>query len=656
MAQNLARRGTQKAIGVDEAKAKVIELIQNGFTIPKACAVVQRSPETYRDWRKTDPQFKAAVESIRAAKTDERKNGKREVPDFETFCRDWLKQPLHIHQLQMLDVIEGRKPRDLHDAMSYDRGYADRVLINVPPEHAKSTTFTVNWVVWNIVKNPDVRVVLVSKGQRLARNFLYEIKEKLTGSLFREMQMAFAPEGGWQDPNNQWTADLIYVKGKNENVELGVQKDPTVQAMGIKGTIYGQRADLVILDDIIDADNAREVESQLRKINRDISSRLPDGGLMLCLGTRVAPMDIYRILAESEDGDFRRVWTYFRMPAVLDYGNGDSDTWETLWPWIASNDPKKPREFRCAACYELADACSCSTPHHCWMTQKWSGPQLSRRRLDAGWNLYFQQLDVDDDMTFKAEAVNASINGMRFPGPMTEEGQGHRPGGMAGLYVAIGLDPAASGNTAIVVAGLERDTQKRWVIDGWNKPNATAGDIIEKFKELTDKYHPNEWVIEKNAVQRFIAQLPELVDYARARGARITPHHTQSNKFDVDWGIQTMGPLFDSCVKFDDERKRWVASYKGLIELPSTRQNPWVAQLVQQLTIWQPEGMAQKQKTDLVMALWFTHIAFMNQLNRRTNRNTHYSTPFTTAAARKRQTVVNLAELREQKREMEGVG
>jgi hypothetical protein len=654
LANNLARRGTQKSLGVQEAKAKVIELIEQGFKVEEACSVVNRSAETYRDWRKTDPQFKAAIDAIRAVKSDERINGKREVPDFETFCRDWLKQPLYPHQLRMLDVIEGREPRDLLDMMGYEAGYADRVLINVPPEHAKSTTFTVNYTVWNIVKNPDVRIVIVSKGLRLAGNFLYEIKEKLTGSMYREMQLAFAPEGGFQDPDNSWTNDRIYVRGKNENVDIGVQKDPTVQTMGLKGQIYGQRADLIILDDIIDADNAREVETQLRKINRDISSRLPDGGLLLVLGTRVAPMDIYRVLSEIEDGDHRRVWTYFRMPAVLDYGNGDSDTWTTLWPWRTATKADvvkgKHVEARCASCYAVPADCVCDSPHHCDMTYQWSGPQLSRRRLDAGWNLYYQQLDVDDDMTFKAEAVNASINGSRFPGPMTVAGQGHRAQGMDGLYVAIGLDPAASGNTAIVVCGLDRETEKRWVIDGWNKPNATAVDIIGKFKDFTDKYHPNEWVIEKNAFQRFLTQLPDIVDYARARGVKITPHHTTSNKFDEDWGVQTMGPLFDSCIVWNPDRKRWEPSGKGLIELPSTRQNPWVNALVQQLTIWQPDGMAQKQKTDLVMALWFTHLALTAQMNRKTKGRTHYGTPFTTSAARSRQKVIDLAGLREAKR------
>jgi hypothetical protein len=614
VARNLARSGTQKATGAAEAKAKVLDLIQDGMKVEQAMAVVDRTPETYRSWMKDDAEFKDSVRTIRAARAGERV-GAAEVPDFPTFCADYLGQPLSMHQLRMWDVIEGREPRDLHDSMTFERGYSNRVLQNVPPDHAKTTTFTINYCIWKIHKDPDIRIVLVSKGLKLAQDFLYEIKLKLTSSQFREMHLKFAPEGGWKDPDGSWTGDRIYVKGKNEK---GVQKDPTVQAMGLKGQIYGRRADLVILDDIIDSDNAREVDTQLRKINRDISSRLPSdqegGGLLLVLGTRVAPMDVYRVLTEQEDGDGRRVWTYFRQPAVLDYGNGDSSTWTTLWP------------------------------------ERWAGPALSRRRVDSAWNLFFQQLDVDDDMTFKAEAVNASVNGLRFPGPMTVDGKGHRPGGMEGLYIAIGLDPAASGNTAIIVAGLDRESSKRWVIDGWNKPNATASDIIAKFKELTDKYRPHEWVIEQNAFQRFLTQLPEIREYAAARGVRISPSFTTAkNKFDSDWGISTMGPLFDSCVKFDDERKMWRPSGTGLIELPSTRQNPWVNELIQQLTIWQPDGMAQKQKTDLVMALWFTHLALTAQVNRKRSIPTHMTTPWMSPGAKRRQGVIDLVAIRRQR-------
>jgi len=602
---------------VPQAKAKVIELVQQGFKVEEACRVVDRSTETYRDWRKNDPEFKAAIDSIRQAKSEGEDAG-REVPDFPEFCEKWLRQPLFPHTHRIHDVIEGRAPRDLHQSMEFRQGYSNRVLINIPPEHAKTTSFSVNYVVWLIHKNPDIRVVIMSQGKTLAQRILGEIKFKLTSPIYREMHMRFAPEGGWKDPDNSWSQDAIYVKGK------GGDKDPTVQALGLGGQIYGTRADLIILDDTITTKNAREIDKQMILLDREIESRLPSdqegGGLLLVLGTRVAPQDLYRELQDVLDADDEPVWTYFRMPAVLDYGDGDSESWLTLWP------------------------------------EKWNGKSLARRRRGSSWNLVYQQLNIDDEMTFPAEAVNCSINGARFPGPLTADGVHHRKGGMNGLYVVGGLDPAATGNTAIVITALDRDTEKRYVLDGWNRPNATAEEIIKKIKYFTEVYGLHEWVIEKNAVQRFIAQLPEIVDFVRSRGCKITEHYTTANKFDADWGVQTMAPLFESCGRPDEKNKfgRWKRTpEKALIELPSPRQNDWVNDLIQQLTIWQPEGMAQKAKTDLVMALWFTHIAISRIIKRGQRKTTHLKSAFTTPAGRKRQTVINLAELRQAKREME---
>lgn len=620
---NLARRGggsSGKDIPTPEAKAKVLSAIQDGLKVDEACAMVRRSPETYRDWMKKDPEFKAAVQSIRAvrASTDA---GRVEVPDFETFCAEWLDQPLFPHQLRILDVIEGREPRDMHDSMTFDPGYSNRVIINVPPEHAKSTTFTVNYVVWRIHKDPSVRVIIMSKGNTLAKDFLYEIKQKLTSSQYREMHMRFAPEGGWKDPDGSWAADRIYVQGK-EDTDRGVQKDPTVQTIGLKGTIYGRRADLIILDDIVDTKNAREIDFQKRLINRDIDSRLPSeeegGGLLLVLGTRVAPMDIYRTLLDEKDGDDRRVWTYFRQPAVLDYGDGDSRNWETLWP------------------------------------KKWPGPSLSRRRRDSGWNLIYQQLDVDDDMTFRAEAVHAAVNMGRFPGPMSGEGVTHRPGGMAGLYIVGGLDPASTGATAMIVSGLDKDTGKRWILDGFNQPHCAPALRNETMRRFTETYGIHEWVIETNAFQKSIILDQDLMNWFRARGCKMGGHYTTADKYDSDFGVPTMAPLFDSCVEYDEARKVWKRVEKPerrLMDLPALRQNKWVNSLVDQLTIWQPEGMSQKSKTDLVMAMWFTHIAHQRVLNKKRAKKTHYDSPFATPNARKARSVIDLAALRRARQE-----
>jgi hypothetical protein len=622
---SFARPGTQKALSVTDAKALVLEKIQDGLKVAEACSLAQRSEETYRDWMKKDAEFKAAVQSIRAGQAETRETGRPVLPDFDVFCRDYLRQPLNIHQLRMWDVIEGRPPRDLHPSMDYLPGYMDRVLINVPPEHAKSTTFTVNYSVYRIHKNSDIRIVIMSQGQTLAARFLGEIKFKLTSPLYREMHMRFAPEGGWKDPDQSWTNDAIYVKGK------GGDKDPTVQALGLKGQIYGTRSDLIFLDDVVTTKNAREIDTQTTLLDREIESRLPSeqegGGLLAILGTRVAPQDLYRHLIDVADADDERVWTYFRQPAVLDYGNGDSSDWTTLWP------------------------------------EKWNGRSLARRKRSNSWNLIYQQMNVDDEMTFSAQAVEASINAARFPGLMTAAGMGHREGGMDGLYKVGGLDPAASGNTAIIIQALDRETEKRYVLDGWNRPNAGAGDIIDKIKYFTDLYGLHEWVIEAVALQRFITTLPELVNFLRTRGCKLTPHMTTANKFDADWGVQTMGPLFDTCGVVDEKNPsgKWRRTPKtALMELPSPRQNAWVNDFIQQLTTWQPSGMGQKVKTDLVMAFWFGSIAFSKILNRSKKRQTHLSTPFTSPQARSRQQVISISALRRQKQqeqdERQGVG
>ena len=144
----------------------------------------------------------------------------------------------------------------------------------------------------------------------MASRFLGEIKFKLTSPQYREMHMRFAPEGGWKDPDNSWTQTAIYVKGK------GGDKDPTVQALGLKGQIYGARSDVIILDDIVTSKNAGEIGTQMILLDREIESRLPSeqegGGLLLALGTRVAPQDIYRHLIDVVGYDDERVWTYFR--------------------------------------------------------------------------------------------------------------------------------------------------------------------------------------------------------------------------------------------------------------------------------------------------------------------------------------------------------
>jgi hypothetical protein len=619
-----AKRSTKKAIGTVEAKARVLVLLAQGLQRAEAMAAVNRTTSAYLEWRKIDPEFRAAVDELRQARAAAAEAGVQPVPDFETFCREWLHEPLFPHHLRILDAIEGREPRDLHPSMVYTPGRPGRIICNVPPGHGKTTQFSVNYPVWLIHKNPNIQIIIVSKSQKFAEKILGAIKQKLTSPLYRDLHFRFAPEGGWKDPDSSWTQTAIYVQGK------GGGKDPTVQALGISGQIYGARADLIILDDAVTMSNVTAHEAQRDWVMQEVSSRLPPGeGKLVLLGTRVAPVDLYSVMQDEEMfGGRGNVFGYLSQPAVLDYHGDDPSDWETLWPWAVNPD---------------------GTP-----MERWTGENLANERTnERKWALVYQQQTVSDDAIFPQGAVEAAINRLRLPGVLHEGVPGVRSAGMQGLYVIGGLDPATVGHTAMQVWGLDRAIGKRYVLDGFDKANCTPRELREQVKRLTLLHGINEWVIERNAFQRFLTQDPELKDFLFAHACRLTEHHTNSEKLDPDFGVMSMAPLFMSCGSPQEGNRGGIWSRnsdpdKALIELPNPRQNLWVQDLIAQLIVWQPSGMRQKQKTDLVMAGWFCEIACKRILGYGQKKITHMHNPFAATGLVRSRTVVNLAEVREQ--------
>lgn len=645
---NLARRGNAKQIPVIEAKKKVLDGIASGLKVAEAVGLVGRAVETYRDWYKNDADFQRQVKELRRTKAIADETGRLPVPDFETFCADYLHEPLFIHQLRWIDIIEGREPRDLHPSMVFEQGDPNRFLFNVPPNHAKTTSISINYAVWRIHKDPNIKIAIISKSQGLAKKILGAIKTRLTSNAYREMHLSFAPDGGWKDPDGSWNATQIYVFGKNDG-----EKDPTVEAVGLGGSIYGGRFDLIIVDDAIDNENAHRHEDQVDWLTTIIDSRLPpDGGSLIVVGTRISSTDLNSELRNLKTEEESQFFTYLSQPAVLDYHDGDSSTWETLWPFTNAEKDQNGAHLRCFNCYALPDDCVCEKPFHSYMKVRWDGPRLARKRFPLGerrWSLVWQQQQIPDDATFPQQYVNTSINRARQPGIMSVTGMGHRENGMQGLYVIGGLDPATVGHTSMLVMGVDRVTQKRWVLDGFNQQATSPAAMRDAVKRLTDQYHINEWVIERNAFQRFLTQDPDLNAFLRSRGCKLTEHYTTGNKLDPDFGVMSLVPLFESTGRPPSANTgghfRRVAE-GDLIELPNDRQSGWCTELVKQLVSWEPSGLAAAQKTDLVMALWFCEIAAKRILGIGRQRMTHAENPYAARGRLRDRSTVNVADFK----------
>ena len=152
----------------DIAKRIILGCVAEGMTIEAACVSAGKSMKTYEYYRRTDKIFTDKVDRTRLGLKD-KSFASSDVHDltFAEFRQKYLHSRTFPHQQNLIDVIEGREPAWLHPSMKYEKGLANnRILLNIPPNHAKSMTVTIDYVTWQVCQNPNFRVLIVSQTQQ----------------------------------------------------------------------------------------------------------------------------------------------------------------------------------------------------------------------------------------------------------------------------------------------------------------------------------------------------------------------------------------------------------------------------------------------------------------------------------------------------------
>ena len=602
-----------------EIKQRFLKEISAGSTVKDALIKVGRHQTAYERWRRDDAEFLSAVTRIRNMQqlgSSER----GEEMSFPEFSEKYLGARVFPHMQNVVDLIEGNEPSWRHPAMTWLPGERDLVMVNMPPEHAKTTSITINYVTYRIAMDPNIRVILISKTAEMAKKMLYAIKTRLTHPRYQEMINAYGPPGGFDKESEAWNQNMIYI---SDNARDSGEKDPTVQALGIRGHVYGARADLIIMDDCVDMTNAHEYDKQIHWLQSEVISRISASGTMLVVGTRLSSKDLYSELHDpSRYPDDESPWSYLAMPAVLEFNDRVED-WVTLWP--RSNQP------------EAGAKGEALEPDEDGWFPKWDGVRLSKKRKRVSpkaWAMVYMQQQVADDAVFHPDAVRAAINGNRMAGIMPKGMVNCRERGMEGLVVMAGLDPATSGCTAAVCIGLDLTNNKRYVLDVYNKAGTSPEGIRDVIKQWTDKYGIIEWRIEKNGFQGFLVHDREVNEFCSNRGTIIRPHFTGANKHDSDFGVAAMTTLFSG---YEDGNQ--------MIELPSTQGQESMKQFIEQLVTWAPSA-PKGQKTDIVMALWFAELACRDRVLLASNFAKHNTkNPFLTPWDKKGQITIDLVDL-----------
>lgn len=367
-----------------------------------------------------------------------------------------------------------------------------RVLINIPPYHSKSTVVTVWDTVMDIARDPNLRTILVSKSGPFARTFLFSIKEILTNpELYYGSQRSLIEDWGPFKPEGQsiWSASEIYVAGRQSG-----EKDPTVLAMGAGEQIYGRRADKIKFDDIATLDNMKNpdrVASMMEWIDKEALSRIGKTGKAIWVGTRVSPGDIYSVLG------LRPGYRVIRYPALH-----DDATQSVLWP----------EHFP----YEQV--------------------LIHRGEMrPADFQLVYQNVDVPGlGASFTPEMVDDAKDESRVLGQYDSKWR-----------LIAGLDPAGgtagSGFTAFTLIGIDLETGHRFVVDQVAVKSMKAPQIKDQIFDWTDRYPIFEWRVESNGLQSQLVQYnTEVIEHLAKRGVRVVPHHTHSNKWDPQFGVESM--------------------------------------------------------------------------------------------------------------------
>lgn len=179
-------------------------------------------------------------------------------------------------------------------------GQTRNLFIELPPRHGKSLTVSETFPSYYLGKNPDKRIIAISYSQALARKFGRLNRNKFGEfgvTLFDEkLSMTNASQTDWG------------LEGRNGGMI----------ATGIGGSITGQGADVLIIDDPFK--NAEEANSSTirNKVwdewESTLSTRLHKGASVIIIMTRWHEDDLIgRLLKRSS-----REWNRIRLPAIAE--------------------------------------------------------------------------------------------------------------------------------------------------------------------------------------------------------------------------------------------------------------------------------------------------------------------------------------------------
>lgn len=190
----------------------------------------------------------------------------------------------------------------------------------------KTNQISVGRVLWELGRNPNIRIAIVSKTSALAKKIVRSIAQYIEKST--ELHDVFPNLRPATDSQLPWTSYQL-------TVERSVTaKDPSVQACGNYGNIQGARIDLLIIDDILDFENTRTAvprEHLWQWLRGTLFNRLTENARIIVMANAFHPDDAAHRLAREPR------FMAFKFPVIDSQGRL---TWPEHWPHSRINEQR----------------------------------------------------------------------------------------------------------------------------------------------------------------------------------------------------------------------------------------------------------------------------------------------------------------------------
>lgn len=366
--------------------------------------------------------------------------------DINHFCeyamtgadgQTWVQQPFHREWQDLLPV----------------QGPA-RVLIGAPRESAKTSQMAIARVIWELGRNPNLRVKIVTASDNLAGDIVGSIARHIaTNPRVREVfpNLRPASQGLWPKPGAQTTRLMVARRSR--------EKDPSVAGHGIMSAGVGGRADLIIFDDVVDFRNAVGAPA----LRKQVAQSFFEAWLNL-LGPQGRAVYI------------ATVWHQDDLTMEL-RANPEWRVW-----WRAARD---------------------EVSGHLLWPQRWDADALARREREIGRRAFARQFLLvplsDEEYTFPPEVINCCKDTRFAPRQVQVPDSWPR---YAGVDLASSLGQKAS-YTVMFTLAVDPDSKRRYPLEIIRKRQLFPA-TIQMIRDSYERWRHRMIYVESNAFQEAV--------------------------------------------------------------------------------------------------------------------------------------------------------